>query len=145
MTLLDALLRLHHAGRLASPWRAGMLVEVTHDYGAVEMVRLAAVHADNAGWSWGATHEAQIGSVMMPDDAGTQQVTYRLVVEDAATVGALLAQLREAAESPHARIGFYQQWRVDMDDEAWPYPLPWAPTEGEAIQAALVALAEALG
>jgi hypothetical protein len=38
MTLLDALLRLHLAGRLASPWRAGMLVEVTHDVALAEAV-----------------------------------------------------------------------------------------------------------
>jgi len=135
MTLTDALQRLHAAGRIAAPWRPGMLLEEVATPG-------------NALWR----HPMRLTEGWPEPDAHLM----RVVLTDAATVGVLMALLREAIRDPTAiatplRSG---AWSVDTRAEGYDHWLsdldhrnrhPHRPTEGEAIAATLIACAEEVG
>lgn len=122
VTLTDALAKLHAAGRIRSPWLPGM--QFTSDnYAGVRRIQ-----------------DDRFGSWPIPDDP-----TLAPGLADPATVGCLLALLREAED--------YPCW-VRYDSVRDPGAPRWTVvrkegradghTEGEAIAAALIALAEAL-
>lgn len=125
VTTIEALRTLHEQGRIRSPWLAGMLFRTS---------LLDTVRRVDAGWSWGS------GAWSPPE------LTFdgELDLEDHATVGCLLALLREASKCPTLA-----PWADDPDDPGhWECPseddspeLHLARTEGEAIAAALIALA----
>ena len=126
MTLTEALATLHRAGRIERAWLAGMLATTDRD-GSVRCV---------TAFDW---------SDDVPGD-------YEPDLTDPATVGCLLALLREASGDPRLSVVADAEggdtWEVVKPDHEWGFldAFPGNPcrgsTEGAAIAAALIALAE---
>lgn len=128
MKLRQALEILHRAGRIRSPWLPGMAVIVDRGTrgGRIPFFR------GTTGWWY--PSEVELPNHIVDREAEP-------VLADPATVGVLLALLREASGDPYVTPqGGPHGW------SCWPAGMPggWPvdqPTEGEAIDAALVALA----
>lgn len=129
MTLTNALDGLYMSKRIRSPWLPGML--------AADGYRCLAVHGAQELWAHEST-PAQVKAWW-----GHQVVAPHL--GDRATVGCLLALLREASGDPLVYLAFSGD---APGDGHWECYLPGvtycAETEGEAIAEALISLAEAL-
>lgn len=140
MTLTEALRALHQQRRIRSPWLPGMVAVSAEG----TPCRVAVLHGSGGGavipgWSTGTL---PVGVAFLT--GATPDLT------DPATVGCLLALLREAS----GEVVCVQHRRVPSSVDPWvvtgptstPQP-PWqgvaGPTEGEAIAAALIALAGA--
>ena len=116
MTLPLALARLHAAGRIKSPWLAGMLVR---NFPWHKPFRVTENHNPTS-------------------DEWTPDLT------DPATLGCLLALVREASGDEYLHTIFVRgSWWV-MDGAWEPESLASARSEGAALSAALIALAEGL-
>lgn len=132
MTLTEALAALQAAGKIKSAWLPGMLVKDS-------LGRTARKTGFQPPEATLVGHRTMEASQAQP------------VLTDAATVGCLLALVREASGEPHAETGYEEGETVDGwcvragDGEAdWQLAQGDAylwPTEGEAIAAALIALA----
>lgn len=138
MTLVQALAALHAAGRIRSPWLPGMLaVRRRHD--PVEMARVVQTHAgrvtvwanrDVEGIDWVISTEREDG---WPDDVE--------VAHDPASDGCLLALLREASCDPLRRTSPRLIGGWGMVSRRFDVAEGLGDTEGEAIAAAIIALA----
>lgn len=127
MTLTEALRALHEAGRIRSPWLPGMQLTV----------HTSSVTVDRYRFLERISKHAKVDHVW---------------VDDPATRGCLLALLREASGdqslsplrngSRAAGLGGARAWRI-LTSDGVEHPQGEWPTEGEAIAAAIVALAEA--
>lgn len=138
MTLASALRALHAAGRIRSPflvgmsWNGNLIVQADSDGTALYL--LSPLHVDLGGPLLWAARE--VWAVEAQPDS------------DPCTVGGLLALLREAVRYP----GCHTEPPEDPEGRGWsvqygkPELWDWAfgASEGQAIEAALVALAEAL-
>lgn len=131
MTAAEALRVLHERGRIRSPWLPGMRLIA----GPLDSYRWT-----ETGWLWasGARSPADLDMHGEPD------------LTDPATVGCLLALLREAVGpwTPEGRAGA----TIEQSRHGWHVWVQTGPgardqyqawTEGGAIAAALIALAEA--
>lgn len=150
MTLTEALAVLHRAGRIRSPWLPGMwtdthvrITETQHDGypGLIEV-------ADDEGTAWVRPVGVEIRGYDDEEcDIGSP------VTDDSATVGCLLALLREARRDPGIVTDYHVAQRGDLTTEVWwtayscSDDTEWAgrPTEGEAIEAALISLSVSVG
>lgn len=130
----DALRALHERGRVASPWLLGMGVQPVLDGGTIQDVTgtvVALSHGMPIAW-W-------------PDLLDTREHHHehlRLVL-DPATLGCLLALVREASEEPHAYAwpSKHGPWTVYAASGHHPRVLgPECATEAEALVATLEAL-----
>lgn len=139
MTVAEALQALHKAGRIRSPWLEGMAFGGSDGWGHIG--RLTGVDGERFPYEWeykGYLRSRADGHdwYELPPEPRCPPV----VLTDPATVGCLLALLREASGD------------TDLHAYPWSYPAgsEWrcgpamAGTEGEAIAAALIALAGAL-
>lgn len=154
LTLPEALRRLHAAGRIALPWRPGLLLS---EYGAGFTARVAWLDGDdgqrvNLSYE-STTSREQVKGGWIRVQSERLHEWQGPVLTDAATVGVLMALLREAIRDPTAvatplRSG---AWSVDTRAEGYDHWLsnlehrnrhPHRPTEGEAIAATLIAYAE---
>lgn len=139
MTLTEALRALVKAGRIRSPWLTGMMVGVELPDRLICGLRITGRgRGRDDGLLYCAHTPVPLGAVAVPAD-GVVDVS----VQDPATVGCLLALLREATGDPMACVmssTVAAAWVV----KARGVYMESYTTEGEAIAAALVALAEAL-
>lgn len=142
MMLTEALAALHAAGRIQAPWPSGMRVLLPIGNGIPDRagrivaanrrgIQLLEWEAVTDRRTWGA---ADIPRHWRPD------------LEDAATRGCLLALLREATHcstvhvAPNVVVG-WAVWRSCSTGNGWERLHGEGRTEGEALTAALVALA----
>jgi hypothetical protein len=137
VTLTEALAKLHEAGRIRSPWLPGMhtapegwrVLYLDRDTG------VAVTYRDGTDGGLLMVHPSRVASA-------------HIDLTDPATVGCLLALLREASGDPEAVVGLDSEegkrgnWWTNSSNE-WARDHDGA-TEGDAIAAALIALAEAL-
>ncbi len=134
MTLTEALTALHEAGWIKSPWLPGMLVRQHRE-------------EPDPGHAWRKL-DLQQGWQGVPQGFAADYIGVPTTgdpdLTDPATVGCLLALLREASGRPdlttHLHDGY---WHTGPDGYEWGGPS--APTEVEAIAVALIALAGAGG
>jgi hypothetical protein len=125
MTLPEALQRLHAAGKIRSPWLGGMAFNVGRGH---IPIRFTFGEVDDGDW--------------LPTEHG-----YTPDLTDPATIGALTALVREAGPAPDAFAHFdrsRQGWVVDFGRAMNSQPINGAASEGAALAAALIALAEGL-
>lgn len=142
MTLSQALAALHRAGRIRSPWLPGM-----HSSEGWRVL-----YVDALDGTVGAHRD---GTTSVPLSLGSVRLGMaRPDTSDAATCGCLLALLREAHEAEHAHVfgpgrRTMRIYTIPTLSGGWAIasPLttfPTRDTEGAAIEAALIALAEAI-
>lgn len=145
MTDLGADLRkLHAAGRIRSPWLPGMRVHGTapaSPIGTVTGYASRRAGGLDVSWDGGTIDREAVASALTPDTSWP------------ATLGCLLALLREAAGDPTAEVSWVRHSDVDLprwfarcEDPASGACTRWlagpCETEAAAIAAALHALAE---
>jgi hypothetical protein len=127
MTLPEALQRLHAAGKIRSPWLGGMAFNVGRGH---IPIRFTFGEVDDGDW--------------LPTEHG-----YTPDLTDPATIGALTALVREASGDEYARARYSasnKEWHVYYGWAKIPFKglLGRGETEGAALSAALIALAEGL-
>lgn len=126
MTLREALQHLHAEGRIRSPYLPGMTLVCapTDAYRLVGPDEFAYDLEHQQDYDYG--EEWSIG-----------ETDWRPDLADAATVGCLLALLREATGKPGIHVA-HRRGRWEVRTLPWQV---WHPSEGAAITAALVQLA----
>lgn len=139
MTIIGALAALKAAGKIENAWLPGMrvrslrLADRGDDEPWVRAVRGLSVLSWHIEGVWGS--HAAMGPVLDEPD-----------LTDAATVGCLLALLREAHEDSGVWVGpsHPEAWAVFVcHADGWEESGAFGETDGEAIAAALIALAGA--
>lgn len=151
LTLPEALRRLHAAGRIVAPWLSGMLLA---EWDARTTARVAWFDGDggqrvNLSYSCPSEGVAQGGWLRV--ESAKLYAWRGPALDDPATVGCLTALLREAANDPaiylcpdeHEEEGL-QGWDVRQPLLYGSKGLGYGETEGQALAAALVLLAEGL-
>jgi hypothetical protein len=154
MTLAEALQRLHEAGRIRSPWLPGMSAKDA-DPGQAYF-RIVAGNGGDGSFVWGYYRRIVAGNggdgsfvwgYYRYDHAVRPFHTEEMYdntpdLTDPATLGCLLALVREASGDPLAHLfPDGDEWACILPGKT---PAAWCPTEGAALSAALIALAEGL-